>query len=115
MNRGEIWRVNFDPTVGAEIKKTRPAVIISSDYIRALPIRIIVPITEWKEHYQNAEWKVKFRSTDSNGLTKTSCADCFQVRSMSTQRFISKIGELKSSELDEITQGIGFVIEIPEE
>jgi mRNA interferase MazF len=31
MNRGEIWQVSFDPTVGAEIRKTRPAVIVSSN------------------------------------------------------------------------------------
>ena len=36
--RGEIWLVNFDPTVGAEIKKVRPAVVISSDSVRKLPI-----------------------------------------------------------------------------
>lgn len=35
--RGEIWLVNFDPTVGAEIKKVRPAVVISSDSVRKLP------------------------------------------------------------------------------
>ncbi|MDB9317343.1 type II toxin-antitoxin system PemK/MazF family toxin [Nodularia spumigena] len=39
--RGEIWLVNFDPTVGAEIKKVRPAVVISSDSVGKLPIKLI--------------------------------------------------------------------------
>ena len=62
--RGEIWLVNLDPTVGAEIQKrlapvgfpdaksetrqTRPAIIISSDYIGKLPLKLVVPITDWK-------------------------------------------------------------------
>ena len=43
--RGEIWLVNLDPTVGAEIQKTRPAIVISSDYIGKLPLKLVVPIT----------------------------------------------------------------------
>ena len=43
--RGEIWLVNLNPTVGAEIHKTRPAIVISSDYIGKLPLKLVVPIT----------------------------------------------------------------------
>ena len=50
MKRGEIWLINLDPTLGAEIKKTRPAVIVSADQLGKLPLSIIVPITDWKEH-----------------------------------------------------------------
>ncbi len=37
--RGEIWLINLDPTIGAEIKKTRPAVVVNSDYIGKLPLK----------------------------------------------------------------------------
>jgi mRNA interferase MazF len=43
--RGEIWLVNLDPTVGAEIQKTRPAIVISSDCIGKLFLKLVVPIT----------------------------------------------------------------------
>lgn len=46
--RGEVWRVNFDPTIGTEIKKTRPAVVISSDAVGKLPIKLVAPIIDWK-------------------------------------------------------------------
>ncbi len=49
--RGEIWLVNLDPTVGAEIQKTRPAIVISSDYIGKLPLKLMVPITDWKDSF----------------------------------------------------------------
>jgi mRNA interferase MazF len=46
MRRSEIWFINLDPTVGAEIKKTRPAVIVNDDAIGILPLKVIIPITE---------------------------------------------------------------------
>ena len=46
MNRGEIWLINLDPTIGAEIKKTRPVVIVSSNAVGILPLRVVVPLTD---------------------------------------------------------------------
>lgn len=48
MKRGEIWQVNLDPTIGAEIQKLRPAIIVNDDSIGILPLRVIIPITDWK-------------------------------------------------------------------
>ena len=44
MKQGQIWEINLSPTVGAEIKKKRPAVIINDDAIGILPLRVIVPV-----------------------------------------------------------------------
>jgi len=49
--RGEIWLIDFDPAIGAEIRKARPAVVVSLDAIGRLPLRIVVPITDWKPAY----------------------------------------------------------------
>jgi mRNA interferase MazF len=49
MRRGEVWLINLSPSLGAEIQKTRPAVIMNDDAIGILPLKVIVPITEWKE------------------------------------------------------------------
>jgi len=46
--RGEIWLVRFDPSIGAEIRKLRPAVVLSLDKIGRLPLRIVVPVTDWR-------------------------------------------------------------------
>jgi len=45
ISRGDIWKVNLDPTIGAEIKKTRPVVVVSSDAVGALPIKLVAPLT----------------------------------------------------------------------
>ncbi len=49
--RGEVWMVRFDPSVGAEIQKLRPAVVVNVPEVGRLPLRIVVPITDWKSTY----------------------------------------------------------------
>jgi len=85
MLRGEVWLINLDPTIGAEIRKTRPAVIVSDDNVGVLPLKVIVPITEWKERYSIAPWLVRIPPSPDNGLGKLSAADAFQVRSRGSQ------------------------------
>lgn len=46
--RGEVWLVNFDPALGSEIRKFRPALVVSVDTIGRLPLRLVVLITDWK-------------------------------------------------------------------
>ncbi len=113
MNRGEIWLINLDPTVGAEIKKSRPAVIISSDAVGILPLRVIVPLTDWKERYAQAAWMVKITPDGENRLMKLSAADTFQIRSVSTSRFIHKMGDLARADIDKVIDAVGLVIEYP--
>lgn len=111
MLRGEVWLINLDPTLGAEIRKSRPSIIVSSDTIGILPLRVIVPLTDWKNHYQQAAWMVKISPNGNNGLTKDSAADAFQIRSLSTIRFIRKLGKISQDEMDNIVNAIGMVIE----
>lgn len=112
MKRGEIWLINLDPTIGAEIKKTRPAVIVNADQLGKLPLKIIVPITDWKDHYSIAPWMVKIVSSSQNGLSKKSSADCFQVRSVAQERFLKKLGNLKAEQMDQIAHGLSAVLQI---
>jgi mRNA interferase MazF len=58
MLRGEIWLVNLNPTVGREISKTRPAIIVNDDGIGILPLKVIVPVTDWKDRYSSRPWMV---------------------------------------------------------
>jgi len=109
MFRGEIWRVNLEPTIGAEIRKTRPVVIVGNDRIGKLPLRVIVPLTDWKERYSAAEWLVKIEPDGQNNLDKVSAADAFQVRSVSIQRFDKKIGALSNDKMREIENALAVV------
>ena len=106
MQRGEIWLVNLDPTIGSEIRKTRPAVIISSDLVGVLPVKIIVPFTSWKDRYAQAPWMVRIDPDENNGLTKPSSADALQIRSVSQQRLVQKLGALTSLQVAQIVQAV---------
>ncbi len=95
MKQSEVWLLNLDPTIGAEIKKTRPAIVVSDDALGKLPLKVIVPVTDWKDKYSIAPWMIKIQPDSSNGLSKDSAADCFQVRSVSEERFVRKAGTIK--------------------
>ena len=109
--RGEIWLVNFDPTVGAEIKKVRPAVVISSDSVGKLPIKLIAPITDWKTYFSSNFWHVKIEPNSINGLNKASAIDTLQLRGVDLQRFIRKLRSISEITMLEIIASIATVIE----
>jgi len=112
MKQGEIWLINLDPTIGAEIQKTRPAVIVNDDTLGRLPLKVIVPITEWKDSYKIAPWMIKIKPDELNNLTKDSSADCFQVRSISEQRFVKQIGLVQRNKMEQIREGLSKVFSI---
>ncbi|HEY5510244.1 MAG TPA: type II toxin-antitoxin system PemK/MazF family toxin [Prolixibacteraceae bacterium] len=115
MKQGEIWKINLDPTIGAEIKKTRPVIVVSDNSLGKLPLKIIVPITDWKDRYEVAPWMIKLKPNSKNGLTKVSVADCFQIRSVSEQRFVLKPGQVDDATMDEVKIGLSKVLTINEE
>lgn len=112
MKQSEIWLINLDPTVGAEIKKVRPAVIVNDNALGKLPLKIIVPLTDWKSHYSVAEWIVEIHPDSHNNLTKNSSADCFQIRSVAQERFIKKLGYITSIQLLLIQDALASVLSI---
>ena len=110
MRRGEVWLVNLDPTVGAEMQKTRPVVVISSDLMGKLPLRVVVPLTDWKEHYARAPWMLKVEPDLQNGIEKISSFDCFQVRSISEQRFSRRLGRMPEEVMEELVKRVWLVL-----
>ena len=91
-SRGEIWLVDFDPAVGSEIRKVRPALVVSLDAIGRLPLRLVVPITDWKPNYFAYPWFTEIPTDDENGLSKDSGADAFQIKSVALSRFVRRLG-----------------------
>jgi mRNA interferase MazF len=106
MNRREIWLVNLDPTMGDEIKKSRPCIIVNDDDIGRLALRVIVPITGWQDAFAEFPWMVRLDPDESNGLSKTSTADTFQIRSVSTARFVRKTGSISVQAMEKIADAL---------
>lgn len=112
MKQSEIWLIDLDPTIGAEIQKKRPAIIVNDNKLGKLPLKVIVPITDWKDRYEIAPWMIKIEPNSTNGLSKTSSADCFQIRSLSQERLIKKIGNIDITTLNEIKEALSKVLDL---
>lgn len=108
--RGEVWIVDLNPTKGAEIGKRRTAVVLSCDGLGRLPLHIVVPITEWRSTFAAYPWFERLVATAKNGLNKESGADAFQIRSVSRDRFINKIGSIPKPQLEAICIRIALCI-----
>lgn len=111
--RSEVWLVSFDPTVGAEIRKTRPAIVLSSDAVGRLPVKLVAPVTDWKDYYAPNVWHVRIEPEATNGLCKVSAVDALQLRGMDQRRFVRKLGRVSDATLEEIVLAVAAVIEYP--
>lgn len=109
--RGEIWDVDLNPTIGAEMSKIRPVVVLSSDALRSLPLRLVAPVTEWKDHYRGTMSHIPVKAQKWNGLIKDSAVDTLQLRCLSLERFRRKRGILSADQLEEIILSVAAVIE----
>ena len=112
MKQSEVWLIDLDPTKGAEIQKRRPAIIVNDNILGKLPLKVVVPVTDWKDRYDIAPWMVKLEPNAQNGLSKESAADCFQVRSLSQERLIKKLGFVDENTLEEIKEALKKVFSI---
>lgn len=110
INRGEIWQVNFDPAVGSETKSEHPAIVIDTPEAGLLPLHIVVPITSGREEFRGLPWMVRLPASSANGLDHGSWADAFQVKSISTERFMFRRGKLSGQQINSIVDAILFCI-----
>lgn len=112
-SRGEVWLVDFDPAVGAEIQKVRPALVVSVDSVGRLPLRMVVPLTDWKPQYAGFPWFVLIPADADNGLSKDSGADAFQTKSVSLARFVRLLGEVTTLQVDDVASAIALCVGAP--
>jgi len=111
VKQGEIWQVNLDPTIGSEMKKSRPCIILNNDMVGKLALKIVAPLTDFKEHYALVPWMVTIEPNQTNGLTKKSSIDLFQVRSLSQKRLTHKIGTVENDILEACKNSLYLVFE----
>jgi mRNA interferase MazF len=100
MKRGEVWWVNFDPAVGGEIRKQRPALIVSNDAANKHLNRVqVVPLTSHTAKFYPSEALVMFAGKQGKAM-----AD--QLTTVSKQRLVDCGGELRPAEMRRVEQAI---------
>lgn len=115
MNNGDIYWVNLEPTLGDEIKKRRQVILLNPGHTKNLRLAIVVPITGWKKQWQEHPFFVTLEPTSANGLSKKSVVDCFQIRAVSHQRLLRKIGSISAAQLDRIRRAVALILDIDPE
>ncbi len=113
MNRSEVWQMSLDSPAADQTTEgaTRLVVILSSDALAVLPLRIIVPLTPWKEDFSSAPWIVRVPPVLNSGLEQVMAADALQVRSVSTARLRRKVGDLPQRLTGEIVEAVAGIIQ----
>lgn len=115
MKTGEIYWVNLDPTIGDEIKKRRPVIILNGGHDKHLKLAIVVPITAWSPYWEKNPFFVCLEPNSNNRLQKKSVVDCFQIRAISHKRFAENIGNISNDEIHLIKKSIALILDIEPE
>jgi mRNA interferase MazF len=103
--RGEIYLVSFDPTIGAEIKKTRPALVLQNDIAnRFSPITIVAAVTS-RVSGELYPTEVLVRAPEG-GLQVDSLVLLNQIRSIDTERLVRRMGTLPRRTMDRVDKAL---------
>jgi mRNA interferase MazF len=103
--------VDFDPSVGQEIRKVRSAVVVSSDFLGKLQLKLVVPLTSWQSSFASNVWMVQVTATRPNGLPNDSAADTLQTQSVSFNRFVRRMGVLEPHVVIEVLDALATLVE----
>ena len=103
--RGEVYLVNFDPVIGAEIRKTRPALILQNDIAnRHSPLTIVAAITsQFEEPLYPTEVLL---TAGEGGTTKDSVILLNQIRSVDKRRLTRRLGMIRSESIRRVDRSL---------
>lgn len=108
--RGDVWLVSLDPTVGHEVKKTRPAIIVTNNiYNRHNWVVLVVPLTS----RETAEYDQVLITPPEGGVTSSSATLPDQLRAVDRARLVKRLGQLTATTMQRLDQTLKLVLDLP--
>lgn len=108
MTQKDIWLIDFNPVKGSEQRGVRPGVVISGNAMNDnLGIAIVCPLSSKIKFYAGCSI---LRADTHNGLNTDSEVLVFQVRTVSKERFVQKLGVVNDTQLGEILKGLNEIL-----
>ena len=108
--RGEVWIVSLDPTIGHEIRKTRPAIVVTNDvYNTHNWVVIVMPLTS----HDHAEYDQVLIRPPEAGITQPSVTLPDQLRAVDRRRLVQRLGKLKPQTMRQVNRSLRIVLDLP--
>jgi mRNA interferase MazF len=108
-SRGEVWLVSLDPTVGHEVQKTRPAVVVSSNiYNRYNWVVVVMPLTS----HDTAEYDQVLIEPPEGGVTAASVTLPDQIRAVDRRRLAKRLGRVGDDKMRRIDRSLRIVLDL---
>ncbi len=104
--------MNLDPTIGDEIRKKRPVVVLNPGHLKHLKLAIVVPVTGWNSYWDENPFFISLEPDIRNGLSKRSVIDCYQIRAISHGRLTERIGSISPEEIALVRKAISLILDI---
>jgi mRNA interferase MazF len=108
-SRGDVWLVSLDPTIGHEVQKTRPAVVVSSNlYNRHNWVVVVMPLTS----HDTAEYDQVLIKPPEGGVSSTSATLPDQIRAVDRRRLVRRLGRVGDDTLHRIDRSLKIVLDL---
>jgi mRNA interferase MazF len=105
--RGDVFWVNLDPVIGTEIRKTRPAVVVSNDSCNRYGARVVVlPITSNIDSLYPGEAMIEVKGRQGRALGD-------QIRSIDKRRLKARVSTLTADEMARIDEALAITLGLP--
>jgi mRNA interferase MazF len=109
IKRGDVWLVNFDPTIGAEVQKKRPALVVSNNLNNEFaPVVTVLPFSSNVSRVYPFEVFIP----EKVGIKKASKAMANQIRTVSKERILHKLGSLPAKLIVAVEEAILLHLDI---
>jgi mRNA interferase MazF len=108
-SRGDVWLVSLDPTVGHEVQKTRPAVVVSSNiYNRYNWVVVVMPLTS----HETAEYDQVLIEPPEGGVSSASVTLPDQIRAVDRRRLLKRLGRVGEGKMRGIDRSLRIVLDL---